>query len=488
MEVEGLFAASDLPSALARAIQLHAARPALSRGDETWTYQRLGLEISRVAEALRGRPGPMLYSPSNTPMGVAIIFGAVAAGKVPVLPDPTWTDAERLEVVRRCGVQTVIAEQELTAPWLGAGARVGGIVLHEVALHGEERAAVTPRPDTAFCRFTSGTTGFSRCLEFSWTAALAAARSWWQAVRYHQDDVLLCLATLNNGLAFNTSLLAALLPGAHLVFHGGPLIPSSLAATTRRFSPTSLVAFPFVYDALAGARHRLELSRLRLAVSSAAPLKPESGAAFLAGYGVPVANYYGLVEAGPCTFNDGSVPGSVGAPLSGVSFKIFAEPGGEAGADERGPVGRLGVKSEAMASGFLDRGGPPLAESLDGDGYYLTNDLASLDARGHLFLHGRLGRLMNIEGRKIDPGEVEQVIRGLSGVSDALVRAETANGRLLIAAYVESAAAQVEDLVEVLRVHLAPYKRPQRIQVLSRFPRSAAGKVLLSQLTSSGEV
>jgi acyl-CoA synthetase (AMP-forming)/AMP-acid ligase II len=480
MDLEWLFASPSIAQALRSAVELHGDRPAITRGDETWSYRQLGEQLAVLRDALADVPGPILFAPSNSPAAVAAILGAIAAARVPVLPDPTWTDVERQEVARRCGVRAVLSEVALEAPWLTNPRRAAAFHLYDVSLPVGQADVVVARADTAFCRFTSGTTGFSRCLEFTHRAALAAAHGWWRAVRYADDDVVLCLATLNNGLAFNTSLLAVLLPGAHLVFHGGPLIPSALAATSRRHPPTALVAFPFVYDALAAPalRHRLDAPRLRLAVSSAAPLKASSSAAFLTTYGVPVANYYGLVEAGPCTFNDGSVPGSVGACLEGVEFKLAAT---DAGGDGHG---RLCVRSAAMASGFLDHRGPALSEALDGEGYYVTNDLAELTASRHLVLHGRLGRLINLEGRKIDPGEIEGVIRAMPGVTDALVREESANGRVLLAAYVESGGVGTEQLLEVFCHHLAPYKRPQRIRILASFPRSAAGKILLSQLTT----
>ena len=473
MNVEQLFGLPRITDALAGAIAAHGDRPAISRGDETWSYRQLGGAIAAVERDLRTEAGPILYAPSNSPVAVATIYGAIAAGCVPVLLDPTWTDAERIEVARRAGIRGVITEAPVEVAWLGNARRIGAVYLYDVILSAAERDDVAPRSDTAFCRFTSGTTGFSRCLEFTHAAGMAAAHSWWRAVRYSPDDVVLCLATLNNGLAFNTSLLAVLLSGGHLVFHAGPIIPSSIAATSRRFPPTSLVAFPFLYDALASGRHRLDTARLRLAVSSAAPLKPESDQAFRLHHGVAISNYYGVVEAGPCTFNDGSVAGSVGYRLDGIDFKIARDDAGD----------RLCVRSAAMASGFLDRRGPLLSASLDAEGYYVTNDLAELGQVGHLFLRGRVGRLINIEGRKIDPGEVEGVIRAVAGVTDAMVREETANGRALLAAYVESGQLAPDDLIEVFCHHLAPYKRPQRVRVLPRFPRSAAGKILFSELT-----
>lgn len=454
---------------LRRSSSLHAERPALSVGGETWSYAKLGRAVSSLADQLSTTTGPILYTPRNTPLGVATILAAVAARVVPILPDPTWTEHELRDVVRRCGVRAVIGEKPRNVDWLGQPQHMDGLHLQQVSLNQED---VSPRRTTAFCRFTSGTTGTSRCLEFSESAAMAAALSWQRAAGYGQQDVVCCLATLNNGLAFNTSLLAVLLTGGHLVFHPGPLLPGALAKTFERFEPTVLVAFPFVYDALAKRKTALPAPRLRLALSSAAPLARDSAEAFRSRYGMGICNYYGLVEAGPCTFNDASTDGCLGVPLEGVELRI----------QDGENAGRLLVRSASMASGYLDRAGPAFDSNLDDDGYYVTSDLAELDEAGRLYLRGRLGRLINIEGRKVDPLELENLIRNVEGVTDALVREESANGRRLIAAYVEGAGLEQHRLLEAFCQRLAPYKRPQRVHVLPTFPRSAAGKILMNQL------
>ena len=78
-----------------------------------------------------------------------------------------------------------------------------------------------PRPATQVCRFTSGTTGRPKCLEFSGDAVVSAARNWVLGTGMTGEDRTLCLAALSNGLAFNTSLLSTFLAGGELHFLKG---------------------------------------------------------------------------------------------------------------------------------------------------------------------------------------------------------------------------------------------------------------------------
>jgi acyl-CoA synthetase (AMP-forming)/AMP-acid ligase II len=102
-----------------------------------------------------------------------------------------------------------------------------------------------------------------------------------------------------------------------------------------------------------------------------------------------------------------------------------------------------------------------------------------------LVLHGRLGRLINIAGRKIDPTEVESALREMSGVQNVVVRGEETPERTLLAAYIESTTVTREEVVGFCIKRLAQYKVPQHITILARLPRSSAGKISLGRIEAS---
>jgi long-chain acyl-CoA synthetase len=471
---------------ISQAAAVWGNRPAVTGSgrntSESYSYIELLAAIHQCAAWIRqaNLPAPLVVVPSSTPTDVVTILAAVVAGARPLIADLTWTEREIHEVIRATGAGGLLGRRAV----LPAGLVPAGRTWREITLgrwdpthaggpsHAAENSSLH---GIGFGRFSSGSTGGSRCLGFSEQAAVHAATAWRQASGLTSSDTVLCLATLNNGLAFNTCLLSVFGAGARLVLHGGRPIPSSIARAMRAVRPSVLVAFPFAFDALT-ENGWLERGQLRLAVSSAAPLAPATARRWQEQTGLGVCNYYGLVETGPVTFNDGTVQGSVGTALPGAEIAIEPVSGAPAG------VGRVLVRTRSMATRYLDGRLPDLASSLTTDGFYRTSDLGVLDSAGHLRLTGRVGAVVNVAGRKIDPNEVSAVIRSIPGISDVLVRGEPAAGGELLVAYIESSTVARQVVVDHCRDLLADYKLPGRIVISAKLPRSSAGKVAAAQL------
>lgn len=331
-----------------------------------------------------------------------------------------------------------------------------------------------------------GSTGRSCALAFGDAAALAAARGWAATAGFGHGTRVLCLATLNNGLAFNTSLLPVFLAGGTLAFHGGPLTPSAIIATVDAVDPTVLVAFPFLFELLTDHPRRLAAirGRLHFAVSSAARLPLVTAATWQAATAAALVNYYGVAELGPVTFALLQAPGSVGRPIAGVRLRVVGEDGGGRPAKT---VGRIAVSSPSRALGYLDAGGEPFEDALDAEGFVVTKDLGTLDREGNLFLRGRVGTILNIAGQKIDPREIEEVIAELPAVSAVVVRGEKGRQRTYLVAYVESREIGPEHVRCHCQERLPASRIPHEIHVRPHLPRSAAGKVMSASLNPPSE-
>jgi long-chain acyl-CoA synthetase len=124
--------------------------------------------------------------------------------------------------------------------------------------------------------------------------------------------------------------------------------------------------------------------------------------------GIPVANGYGLTEAGTViTLNDFAPfrPDTVGKPLPGTEVRI-ANPGPEG-------IGEVAVRSRTVMSHYLDD--PELTAETIRDGWLMTGDLGRLDADGHLRLFGRKkNMIVTAEGKNIYPEDIENVFEGLA--------------------------------------------------------------------------
>jgi acyl-CoA synthetase (AMP-forming)/AMP-acid ligase II len=475
--------------AFLEACAAHRGRRCLVGDGVELSYGELEERVRARAEAVASVAGEgerrIGIQAQNSIEYVVTYYGVVQAGRVPFLIDAQFGVHEMTEIWIACGVRTFLVDAA-AADRFPLDARVR-------PLPGSTHAAISPgdpspaRPApelhalTGTCRFTSGTTGMPKCLEFSHRSVIAAAANWAEATGLTAADRTLCVAAFTNGLAFNTSFLSTLLAGGELHPYRGLPMSSRILQMAREGRVTRLAAFPLVYRLLAEAEEARagDLESLRMAISAAAVLPAEIRAAFERRYGARVVDYYGVAEAGPCTYErDPSWRAGLGTPLPGVSLRI---------AEEGERANEVLVRTESMATRYLNAPGL-LEQNLDDEGFYRTGDTGYL-REGRLFVTGRLetGRgagPINIAGRKVDPTEIETAILGLEGVTDAVVFADgdAAGGGRLHAVVASGRALTRGDVVRACRERLAPYKVPSSITFVPRIPRSASGKVRFVEL------
>jgi long-chain acyl-CoA synthetase len=155
---------------------------------------------------------------------------------------------------------------------------------------------------------------------------------------------------------------------------------------------------PRVHDAFGG-----ELLAL---ITGGAFVEP-SNLQFFYDLGIPVANGYGLTEAGTVlTVNDLKPfrADTVGKPLPGVEIRIL-DPDAEG-------IGEVAAKSKTVMARYLDA--PELTAETIVEGWLMTGDLGRFDGSGHLQLFGRKKNMIVTEGGKnIYPEDIETVFDGL---------------------------------------------------------------------------
>ena len=198
--------------------------------------------------------------------------------------------------------------------------------------------------------------------------------------------------------------------------------------------------------------------------------------------GIPVANGYGLTEAGTAvTLNDFHPfhPDTVGRPLRGIKVRI-------ANPDEYG-VGEVVVCSKTVMSQYL--GDPELTAETIVDGWLQTGDLGRISKTRHLRLLGRKkNMIVTAEGKNIYPEDIENAFEGLP-VKEFCVFAANyiwsertmVGEELLIVVHPEQNRLMDDALRAELSVRnqkLLNYKRVSRVVIWDQdFPRTASMKV-----------
>ena len=103
-----------------------------------------------------------------------------------------------------------------------------------------------------------------------------------------------------------------------------------------------------------------------------------------------------------------------------------------------------------------------------------------MNAHGEVVLRGRAGRFVKIAGRRLNLAEVEQALKRLPGVREALVAPHPERADALAA--VVATEQTPEKLRAALREQVAAWKIPKKFVVLAAFPVTARGKIDARQL------
>ncbi len=203
---------------------------------------------------------------------------------------------------------------------------------------------------------------------------------------------------------------------------------------------------------------------------------------FFYGLGIPVANGYGLTEAGTSlTLNDLKPfrADTVGKPLPGVELRILNP-------DSDG-IGEVAAHSRTIMSHYLDD--PEMSMATIVDGWLMTGDLGRFDGDGHLQLFGRKKNMIVTEGGKnIYPEDIEAAFDGLQVKEYCIFAAnyvwpakELGKEGLVLVLRMEQNQEFTDSLKQEIEKHnrrLPDFKRVGGYLVWSKdFPRTASMKI-----------
>ena len=358
---------------------------------------------------------------------------------------------------------------------VAAGVAAGGRPA-DVALDGARGG------DVALIAYTSGTTGSPKGAMLSHANLLANSESIARTWRWEGSDRLVHALPVFHGHGLCVALFTSLLTGSSIALLPRFDVDAVLDAAARH-DATMFFGVPTMYHRLAASSRAGELSRLRLAVSGSAALRPELHEALRA-TGTVVLERYGMTETLMTLSNpyDGERrAGTVGFPFPGVDAEV--EGADRDGTDRAGAGAEVRVQGPAVFSGYWERPAAT-ADCFDGP-WFRTGDLGVVED-GYVRLLGRSSEVVISGGYNVYPAEVEDVLLGHPSVAEVAVTGTASDewGETVTAWVVTDGESGVDpsELQAFAAERLAPYKRPRQFHVVDALPRNPMGKVRKSEL------
>lgn len=478
-------------ASLLAASRIDPLAPALidARSGHTLSHAELAVRLAQVGRALNAEgvlPGEVVALVSGNSLELAVtLLGIMSYGAIANPLNPTLVEPEVRSLLEHSGARLLLSDAASRYPGIDASV-VRRRPLSLGAQPGASVPASEPREtDGALLIYTSGTTGKPKGVLLSHRNLVVNARVASSSLDLQPGHRSLVILPLFHTFAFISDLCAVLFSGGCSVIEGVFDVTglSELAHSAQRFAINSFSAVPLMFDLLVRFEVALRSPHLRFCVSGAAPLRPETMAAFQAHSGAPIVPAYGMTELTCfCTISPPAaiVPGSAGLP-AGCEVRIVDEQGVEL---PTGAIGELIVRGPSVVEGGYFRDERPCY--VDAAGTWLaTGDLARRDEAGYVFIVGRKKNMMIRGGEKIYLEDLDRALVQLNGVADCASVGLSGGDVDRIFTFVVSDGRRdlsVTDVMQFLRAAVGDAKLPDKISFVGDIPRTATNKVRLEQL------
>ncbi|PQP16573.1 acyl-CoA synthetase [Rhodococcus opacus] len=506
---------TNLATLLTQAAARLSDRPAVIRGDDTWTWAQLDERVSALAAAMRGHglttgSVVLLHSP-NCMDTLTVLFATWRLGAV-IVPTNCKLVPDDVAPLADLVTPDLVICHDTCAPHADALNR------YETWAIGDDRDAAQfgsahvaelidkLLPDAvgvdapvhvgtpAWYFFTSGTSGRPKAavLTHDQMAFVVTNHLCDLMPQLTDRDATLVLAPLSHGAGVHA--LTHVARGAAIVLTGSDSLDAGEAwQLIERHAVSTMFTVPTILNKLVQAAdgHDPARSSLRYVVYAGAPMSSRDQRIALDVLGKVLVQYYGLCEVtGNITVLPpelhGTTPepdgiGTAGYARTGMTISIQDDEGRELAAGERGEICVCGP---AVFAGYLDN--PEANRKAFRDGWFRTGDLGYLDESGLLYITGRASDMFISGGSNIDPREVEEkLLKHPDVVAAGVVGAPDPTwGEVGYALCVlrPGSTLTTDELLTWSRSNMARYKVPKRIEFAPTLPTSGYGKVTTTLL------
>jgi acyl-[acyl-carrier-protein]-phospholipid O-acyltransferase / long-chain-fatty-acid--[acyl-carrier-protein] ligase len=397
------------------------------------TYGRALIAALLLSRDIRRRVGERcvgLLLPASAGGALANLASSLA-GKVPVNLNFTAGRESMTSAVERCEIRTILTsrvflskaglepmdgmvflEDLLTS--FGAAARAATAVAARVLPAGVLNAIYSPEADRdalATIIFSSGSTGVPKGVMLSHRNILSNIDSVARVFDLMHQDVMLGVLPFFHSFGFTGTLWLPLLCEFSVVYHPNPMDAKTIGELASKHKATVLISTPtFCLSYIRKIRPE-QFATLRYAIVGAEKLREPIAAAFRDRFGLELSEGYGCTEMAPVVAVNvrPSKPGAVGRPLPDVQAKVVDVETGEGPLTDR--EGLLLVTGPNQMLGYLGEAERTRASLRDG--WYVTGDIATIDADGFIRITDRLSRFCKIAGEMVPHMKVEEYIQPL---------------------------------------------------------------------------
>lgn len=477
-----------LPEHARQASWSRPSHPAVRCAGTSWTHAELWKRVDELSTHLRlagvGKGDLVAVCMTRSADTVAAPLAIMQAGAAYLPLDPSFPASRLDAIVEDAQPVMVITNRSSGGVLPGWGIPVLSCddlpAIHPASGRGVTVAEGDP-DDLAYVIYTSGSTGVPKGVEIAHRSVVNLLESMRRAPGFDPDDVLFAITTPT----FDISVLELFLP---LVAGGTVVVATSAesrdpllqADAVAQSGCTVMQGTPATWRALFSAGWT---GQPGLKILCGGEALPRDLAGRILAAGMTLWNMYGPTETTVWSSIEevGADRITIGRPIDNTRMLVLDDAGRP---QPPNTAGHLLIGGDGLARGYRD---PALTakafarlESVGGERFYRTGDMALLRRDGRCEWLGRRDGQVKVRGYRIDLGDVESALAAHPGVALAAVKTFDQAGQVGLAAFYvprDREAPTAAELRDHLRQILPSYMIPAQFAAIARMPLSTSGKV-----------
>lgn len=335
--------------------------------------------------------------------------------------------------------------------------------------------------------FTTGTTGKSKGVVMSHNGCIAVAENVKFGTSMEEDNLEIIPIPLNHSYALRRYY-GNMINGSTVIIMMGVLNVKKFFSYMDEYNVSALALVPAAIEIitkLSGdkiSEYKNQLKYIQIGSAALPDAKKKMLKKLLPG--VALYNFYGCTEAGCSSlynFNvENELENCIGIPTKNSKIKFV---------DEKNNY----IVPTIDKPGLLVTSGEMLMECYWNDleetkkalknGEIYSNDLAYINNEGQILLIGRADDIININGNKVSPLEVEEVALKISEIKDcACISINDKENAKLYVVVKDDEDISLITIRTLLSKYLEKYKVPKYIEKIQEIPRTFNGKINREEL------
>ena len=467
---------------LKKNVENHGDKIAVIDNEKEITFIELYEKVEKFSDNIKILNQEEIISliSENSISFIIAYLGIINSGKIVHLISPEISEINLFNQLKSSKSKNIICNQLMKKKILNFNSIKTTIFdIEEILLKHNNKEIESSLNKLAYLIYTSGTTAEPKGVTVSHSMIEFTTKNIVKVLGYSNSDTDLLPLPLNHSFGLGC-IHTSLYVGSTLVLLKNASNLEEILESLKKYKITTLAAIPATLTKILNFENKkLEdyFSEIRLIITNSTAIPKKTVIQFkeILKKG-NLATYYGLTEASRSTFmvfdKNNQREESVGKCSPNVEIKIVNKE------ENNLKLGDIFIKGENVIKKYWNN---VEADKNIFENWLKTGDTGYFDNEGYLFLKGRSDEIINVGGEKVMPIEIEQTIKNIPGVEDAVAFGVEHEifGQTIKLNIIKSKNSDI-DKAQILSYcikNLERFKIPSKIDFVEKIPKTDYGKV-----------